>query len=286
MQVNYALQTNGTLIDKKWAAFLAANNFLVGLSLDGPKDIHDKTRLDAGNKGTFERVMGTANLFDEYNVEYNILCVVNTYVAEEISRIYKFFGKSNFKYLQFIPCLDPLDEAPGSYPFSLTPRKYAFFLKTLFDLWYNDLAHGNTVSVRYFDNLVMMLAGYPSESCGMTGICQPYFVIEANGGVYPCDFYCTDQWHLGNILETDFDMIKKSDRTRKFEEVSKHVDPACRGCKWRNLCRGGCRRNREPFVDGRPALNYYCSAFKEFFEYSEERLVMVANNFRNRQSVF
>lgn len=282
IQINFALQTNGTLIDQGWATFLAKNNFLVGLSLDGPKDVHDRTRLDAGNKGTFLRVMETVDLFEKHKVEYNILCVVNSYVAEEISKVYKFFRKRDFNYLQFIPCLDPLGEAPGNYPYSLTPDKYAFFLKTLFDLWYHDLSRGNMISVRYFDNLVMMLTGYPPESCGIIGICQPYFVIEANGEVFPCDFYCTDQWRLGNIFKTDFDKIRKSERMRKFTEASKYVDPACSGCKWRQLCRGGCRRNREPFNDGRPVLNYYCGAFKEFFAYTEQRLVIIANNFRHK----
>lgn len=277
VQVNYSMQTNGIAIDREWAKFLSENKFLVGLSLDGPKELHDITRVDSQGKGTFNRVMDTVALFDRYHVEYNILCVVSAYVARHISKVYSFYKKKDFRYLQFIPCLDPLNEEPGGYQYSLTPERYTQFLKRLFDEWYNDIIGGHMISIRYFDNLVGMLMGYPPESCGMSGVCTAYFVIEADGGVYPCDFYVIDEWHLGNIIEAGFGQLGASEAACNFTEASKHIDPECTRCRWYNLCRGGCRRNREPFINGTPALNYYCTSFKEFFEYSIDRLLKLAD---------
>jgi uncharacterized protein len=282
VKIQNALQTNGKIIDENWAKFLAENKFLVGISLDGPKDIHDANRIDAKGKGTFNNVMNATKLFNKYKVEYNILFVVNGYVARHANKVYDFFKKNNFKYLQFIPCLDELNEQHGSNEFSLIPDRFTYFLKSLFDLWYEDIMKGNIVSIRYFDNLVGTLMGYRPEACGMSGQCQCQFVVEANGGVYPCDFYVLDEWLLGNIKDNGFEELRNSDAGQKFIEQSLPVDPACRECKWFSLCRGGCRRDREPFLDGKPGVNYYCSSYREFFDYSEKRFWQVAAMFMQR----
>lgn len=282
VRINNAIQTNGVLIDEGWADFLHKNKFLVGLSLDGPKDINDRFRCDHSNKGIFTRIMKTARLFDKYEVDYNILCVVSGLVAQHGTMVYNFFKKQGFKYLQFIQCLDSLEEMPGNSLYSLTPEKYALFLKTVFDLWYEDVVNGNTTVVRYFDNLVGMMMGYKPEACGMSGECSCNFIIEADGGVYPCDFYVTDQWLLGNVKDSGFLEIRNTCRADLFIEESKYVDPKCNGCKWFSLCKGGCRRNREPFAYGRPSLNYYCSAYREFFDYAYERLYRISHLIANK----
>lgn len=271
IQVLNSIQTNGMIIDDEWAEFLGENDFLVGLSLDGPARIHDRYRKDPAGKGSFHQVMCTVDLLKHHRVKHNILVVVNNEVARCAKEIYQFFRQEGFGYLQFIPCLDPLDEIPGGHDYSLTPSRYSCFLIELFDLWRYDLKKGKIVSIRFFDNWLQMLLGYPPESCGLSGQCAGYFVIEANGNVYPCDFYVTDQWLIGNIGEQDFNYLKNSPQARQFLEISRQVDPKCRSCSWYSLCRGGCRRNREPLVDGNLALNNYCSAYAEFFEYSWER---------------
>ena len=216
VKINNALQTNGMVIDDRWAKFLHDNNFLVGLSLDGTKDIHDMNRIDAATKGTFNRIMKTVDLFNKYKVEYNILFVVISTVARHTAKIYNFFKRKNFRYLQFIPCLDPLDEEPGGHVYSLTPDRFTTFLKTLFDLWYEDIKQDNIISIRYFDNLVGMIMGYPPENCGMSGICRCQFVVEADGRAYPCDFYVIDEWCLGNLKDKEFDEISKTDTVKEF----------------------------------------------------------------------
>jgi len=279
VQINNAIQTNGIIIDDKWVKFLSKNEFLAGLSLDGPKDIHDAYRIGPSEKGSFLRVMETVNYFNKYNVEYNILFVVTALAARHIDKIYNFYKKNNFKYLQFIPCIDPLNEKPGEHEYSLTPERYSYFLKSLFDLWYNDCVKGDIVSIRFFDNIIGIIMGYRPEACGMSGVCSCQFVIEANGGVYPCDFYVFDEWLLGNVKDFSFNDLQNCEVAIKFIESSKYVDPKCKECKWFNLCRGGCRRDREPFVNSSPVLNRYCRSYFEFFEYSSDRMVKLARLF-------
>jgi uncharacterized protein len=196
-EVRYALQTNGLLIDEDWCAFLKENRFLVGLSLDGDKDVHDLLRIDAAGKGTFSRVLAAAKLFDKIGVDYNILTVVTRTLARRIRAVWNTYQKLGFRYLQFIPCLPPFDGAEEKH--ALTPALYATFLKESFALWADGIRRGNYVSVRFFDNLVLLLRGMPAEQCGLSGRCRFQFVTEADGGVYPCDFYCLDEFRCGNI---------------------------------------------------------------------------------------
>jgi uncharacterized protein len=255
---------------------------LFNIDLDGPKDIHDENRTDPSNSGSFNTVMKAIELLDKYKVEYNILSVVTAYSARHVSKVYNFYRKNNFDYLQFIPCLDPLGEKPGRHEYSLTPERYGSFLKNLFNLWYQDIIKGNRISIRYFDNLVGMLMGYAPEACDMAEHCNCQFVVEADGGVYPCDFYVIDEWYLGNIAETGFIDLKEYPNGKRFIEVSKHVDNKCVRCKWFGLCRGGCRRTREPFEDGKPVLNYFCPSYMDFFEYASSRLQEIARRLSGR----
>lgn len=276
LRIQNSIQTNGTLIDEKWAKFLHDNNFLVGLSLDGIKDVHNLNRIDSKKNGTFNRVMKTVELFKKFKVEYNILYVVTSESARYANKIYSFFKKNDFKYLQFINCLDPLNVEPGKENYSLKPKDLEKFLKITFDRWYEDCIKGDYVSIRFFDNLVFMLFGNKPEACSMTGVCSCNCVIEGDGGVYPCDFYVLDQWKLGNIKDNGIMDMINSGVAKKFIEPSKHIPEKCEECKWFSLCRGGCRREREDFKEGKLKENYYCLAYKAFFDYSYERLEYIA----------
>jgi len=271
IKINHAIQTNGLKINQEWTRFFARNNFLVGVSLDGPKSIHDLYRVDHQGEGTYQRIIHGIELLQRYHVDFNVLSVVTSQLARHAHQVYRFFKKKGFQYIQFIPCLDPLQENPGQYPYSLTPERYGSFLKILFDLWYDDLIHHKIVSIRYFDNLLQLMMGYSPEACGMLGHCACQFIIEANGGVYPCDFYVIDQWYLGNIKDQSFPQLLNSSAVQQFVQSSIYVDPVCQECPWFSLCRGGCRRWREPFINGKPHLSYLYPAYQEFFRYTIDR---------------
>jgi uncharacterized protein len=284
VKIDNCLQTNGILIDEKWAQFLHSQKFLVGLSLDGPAEINDRYRVDSLGTGTSAKVISTAALFDKYRVDYNILLTVTGASAEAPDALYDFFKEHNFNFLQFMPCLDPGSSPRGIYGYSLKPEAYTLFLKGFFDRWYTDFMGGREVSVRYFDNLVRMVMGQAPEMCSLLGACQCQFVIEADGGVYPCDFYVTDTWRLGNIKDHGLIELYESGNSRRFKESSQSAAPECRECKWRYLCRGGCRRDREDMVTGSLERNYYCQSFRDFLEYASPRLVKLAEYVKTMQS--
>ena len=265
-----SIQTNGYAVDEAWARFFAENHFLVGLSLDGPREINDLLRKDRKGGGSYDRIMNTVRLFDEYGVQYNILTVVSKPVAKNAKKVYRFFKQHNFRYLQFNECIDPFQGDKGAY--ALTAGDYAKFLKEIFDEYYKDFKANDYVSIRNLDNYVRMVYGERPESCGMCGHCTPYFLIEANGDVFPCDFYVLDRYYMGNINEKTYAALYGAENIRRFVEESKYVREECRACKWYKICRGGCKRYREPFTDGKPGLNKLCRAFREFFDYSYARM--------------
>ncbi|MEG0942561.1 MAG: anaerobic sulfatase maturase [Angelakisella sp.] len=275
LSVHFSLQTNGIVIDDEWAGFFAENKFLLGLSLDGIKDTHDLYRIDSDGQGTYKIVMHTAQILNRHKVDYNILTVVTAQVADKIGKIYNFYRSSGFKYQQYIPCLDPLGEERGKYPHSLTPEKYEYILKTLFDCWYNDIIRGKFVYNRYFENLIGMLLRQAPESCGMIGHCSKQLVVEADGSVYPCDFYVLDQYKIGNLITDSYEEIERKRDAIGFVSQSEAVELKCKACKWYSICRGGCRRDRDQ-MDGTLGVSYYCSAYGAFFEYAMPRLEKVA----------
>lgn len=271
LAVQYAIQTNGMLLDGAWCRFLKENRFLVGLSLDGSRDCHDRFRRDGAGKGTYERVMRAARLLEQTGVEYNVLTVVTGYLAKHVGSVFAALRKGGFRYQQYIPCLDPLEEKRGGQGYSLTPAQYEAFLKVLFDLWYRELEQGRYWSIRYFDNLVWMLDGRAPEQCSMRGCCGLQYLVEADGGVYPCDFYGLDQFRLGNILENTWAELDRAREELGFIQASRRVPEECGRCQWYPLCRNGCRRDR--LADGdRLGRSYYCQAYAGFFAYAIQRL--------------
>ena len=276
LRIGHSLQTNGTCIDDEWAAFLAANQFLTGLSLDAAAPVHDSLRLDAGGKGTHKRCLETKRLLEKHGVEFNILSVVTRFLAAHPNKAYNFYKQHKLRYLQFIPCLDGLEEAPGAHRHSLDARGYGKFLCRLFDLWFMDYCRGDYVSIRAFDNYIRMLAGQPPENCAMHGVCSAYPLIEADGSVYPCDFYALDQYRIGHVAENSFGEMLASGAARDFMAPSRRRHPDCAGCELFFLCRGGCRRDREPVIDGVAGRNRLCEAYREFFPHALPRMRKIA----------
>lgn len=272
IRVHYAFQTNGYALDEAWAAWFAENHVLVGVSLDGPKEVHDRYRVDAAGKGTYNRVIASIRLLEKHHVDYNILTVVTAANARRARQLYDYFKKNGYRYQQYIECLDPIGEVPGGHDYSLTPERYEVFLKALFDAWYLDMKAGRYVYNRYFENLMMIFAGQGPESCNMRGVCGAQWVIEADGSAYPCDFYALDEWRLGNINTESFETMEQNRADLGFIQWSTQVAETCRSCKWYALCRNGCRRNREPVTADSTGRNYFCSAYQHFFEYAFPRL--------------
>lgn len=276
VRVQYALQTNGTTLDAAWARFFKKAGFLIGLSVDGPRVLHDAFRVKRDDSPTYAAVMAGLAVLRAEDVPVNALCVVDAATADNPEPVYRHLRSRGFDWIQFIPCLDPLGEEPGGRSWSLSPEAYGRFLKAVFDLRYAEWRRGVPVSVRWIDNLVGMAMGRPPESCGMSGTCAVNFTVEADGSVYPCDFYVVDEWRLGSIRELSFRSMLGTEAARRFADVSRAVDPSCSACFAYPLCRGGCRRDREPFRGGAPALNRYCPSFKEFFRYAGDRIVEMA----------
>lgn len=272
LAVGYALQTNGLLIDEAWADFFHEHDFLIGLSLDGFKEIHDANRVDTLGEDTQARVLRTARLFDEKKVRYNLLTVVTAKTARHAQKIYRYFMKNGFAYQQYIPCLDPLGEERGGAAWSLTPELYGDFLVKLFDVWFADISADRFVYIRYFENLVGMMLGHPPESCGLSGRCAVQHVAESDGSVYPCDFYMLDEYRLGNFLTDSFEDLHRRERELGFIAASLKVEESCKSCEWAALCRGGCRRDRQGSGMNEVGANYYCPAFKRFFAHAVPKL--------------
>ena len=225
LAVQYAIQTNGTLLDAEWCRFFREHRFLVGLSRDG------------AGKGTYDRVVRAARLLERAGVEYNVLTVVTGYLARHIRSVFAALCRDGFRFQQYIPCLDPLGEERGGQGYSLSPAQYGEFLNTLFDLWY----------------------------CGLQ------YLVEADGSVYPCDFYGLDEFLLGNVLQNSWTELDRAREELGFIRDSQRVPEQCGRCRWYPLCRNGCRRDRLAGEDGL-GRNYYCDAYAGFFSYALPRL--------------
>ena len=273
--VENSLQTNGLLLDEAWAEFLAREDFLVGLSLDGPQSIHDANRVDMRGQGTHGRVLQAAALLRAHGVRFNVLSVVTDETCAHAAELYAFYKENGFSYVQLIGCLDEeqgtTTDGARAGGRAVNAEAYGRFLCELFDLWYADFMAGQDMDVRMFSNLAQLAAGYPAEECGMSGRCTCYFAVEADGSVYPCDFYCTDAWKLGTVHEP-FATLAASEAAREFVRASTSQAPQCRACPWFALCRGGCRRWRDAGGAQGCGLNRLCPAYQRFFGHTWERL--------------
>lgn len=274
VRTSYAIQTNGMLIDRAWARFFKDNHFLVGISLDGCKDIHNLWRTDAAGAATWARACGALQLLDRHQVDVNVLCVVTGQIARHAAKVYGTLKKLGVRYMQFIPCMDPIGQARGAQKYSLTPKLYGDCLCALFDLWYGDWKNGQYHSIRLFDEYVNLMLGDPAVTCSTCGNCGAYFVVEGDGSVYPCDFFALDKWKLGRLGEDSLAEMAAGDTAREFLGWGTGKPLQCGNCRWRSLCNGGCK-NDWVVQDGMET-NYFCASFQKFFAYAEQRLMEIA----------
>ncbi|MEG1104574.1 MAG: anaerobic sulfatase maturase [Oscillospiraceae bacterium] len=274
-KVNYSLQTNGILLDDEWCEFLTQHNFLVGLSLDGAVEMNDENRVDEMGKGTYKRIMAAKAFLDKHKTEYNILFVLTKSHARYAKKVWNFLLQNDVHYVQFIPCLEMLNTGEAS-PNALTPDRFAAFYTELFILWEQELAKGHYVSVKFFDDLFNLLTKGQITACGFTGFCQPQFVIEADGGVYPCDFYVLDEWKAGNITKNTPTELLQSEIMQRFLHRRHSALAKCGNCEYLKLCGGGCPRMAQNMYH---SVNGDFCGYKSFLQSNWERMEHVAKTY-------
>lgn len=272
VRVEHAIQTNACALNDSQIRLFRDAGFLFGVSLDGTRETHDAFRRDAGGRGTWERAKAGLDRIIALGGEANVLCVVTRAVAENARAVFE--ALAPYGYVQFIPCLDGLDGAEGEY--SLPPEAYGRFLIETFALYERALRSGRPVSVRRFDNTLRMLRGAPPEACDMNGACGLSFLLEADGSVFPCDFYAMEPYCLGNVNQSSFFRLAKSAAGEAFRRESVPKPEPCRACEWRFLCRGGCRRERVVAPGGTLGRSKWCLSYRMFYESCFDRLKRLA----------
>jgi len=279
--VGNGLQTNGLLIDDTWAQFLRSYQWLVGLSLDGPQHVHDHYRKNRRGKGSWERVVDSAKRLLDAEVAVNALVVVTDYSVRFAREIYEYHKNLGLNHMQFIPCVEADRDDPSSVsPFSVSSEPYGHFLCQLFDLWMDDFTGLTpTTSIRFFDSLLYRYLGLPAPECTLLPECGNYVVVEHNGEVFSCDFFVQDEWRLGNVMELKLSDMLNAEKQWQFGRRKAHLPEACGHCRWLGYCTGGCPKDRLP-GQGEDKPNHLCSAYKTFFEYSDERFRGLAEEWK------
>lgn len=257
-KICYALQTNGTLLDDEWGEFFSKNQFLIGVSLDGYEANTNQFRVDSEGRGMYNRILQGIEVLKRHQVDFNILSVITQKLSKHPKAFYKYMKSQGFGYIQCIPCLGELD---GNTEQELNPDGYLRFYKELYELWAEDYRQGDYVSITLFDNLMLMLNDRPPQQCGMLGFCSAQFVVEADGSVYPCDFYVLDEYCCGNIIDNSIEELAINDMMQGFLKEEKKAHKICEDCPFTGICHGGCKRQNQAYLRDercahRELLNY------------------------------
>jgi uncharacterized protein len=274
-EVGNSLQTNAILLNDEWCRFLHESKFLVGISIDGPKEYHDHYRRDHSGAGTFDKVMRAIEKCKEHKVEFNTLALLNNINADHPDELFDFFVDLGIKYLQFIPCVE-LDEATGEVAdFSISPQQYGEFLCRIFDRWYE---YGpQKLSIRDFDSILSYYVAGRHTICTFDKQCSQYIVIEHTGDAFCCDFFVEPKWRLGNIFETPIEKLAASSKKRVFARAKQNLCNKCLLCRHLAICRGGCMKDRSPFdKDNFGRESYFCESYRRFFDYATPRFMQIA----------
>ncbi len=295
--IDNSIQTNGTLLTDEWCRFFKDNNWLVGVSVDGPQEFHDEYRRNNIGAPSFHKVMRGINLLKKHGVEWNALAVVNYFNADYPLDFYHFFKEIECRYIQFTPIVEriiphtdgrtlasPMDahDAPLA-DFSVSPAQWGEFLCTIFDEWVkNDVGQ---YFIQLFDSTLANWAGVQPGVCTMARTCGHAGVMEFNGDVYSCDHFVFPEYKLGNIREKTLVEMMYSDRQQKFGTDKYDSLPGqCRRCKYLFACNGECPKNRFTVTaDGEPGLNYLCEGYYRFFEHVAPYMDFMKNELDNQR---
>jgi len=282
--VHNALQTNGTRLDREWCQFFRANGFLIGLSIDGPRELHDTYRVDKGRKPTFDRVMAGLTLLKKHGVEFNTLTVVNASNVKHPLKVYDFLRETGSGYIQFIPLVErlaadgavgldfaePPEPGQAASPvtrWSVPAEGYGDFLVTIFDRWVR--CDVGRVFVQIFDVSLGIWSGAGASLCVFLEDCGRALAIEHNGDVFSCDHFVYPKYRLGNVMNDSLGEMVNSGRQSEFGSAKSATLPEyCRRCDVRFACNGECPKHRfAKTPDGEEGLNYLCPSYKKFFRH-------------------
>jgi uncharacterized protein len=287
MKIANTFQTNGLLLNEAWCQFLRDNHFLVGLSLDGPRKMHDVYRVDRAGKGTFERVMAALRLLQKHKVEYNILATLHAANAGQPLEVYRFLrDKAAARFIQFIPIVARPDqpEKDEVKDFSITGKQYGGFLMAVFDEWVRQDV--GQVFVQIFDVALAAWSGLPRGLCVFEETCGNALVMEHNGDVFSCDHFVDPAFYLGNIKEENLLDLVGSEKQQRFGQAKKEDLPRyCRECEVRFVCNGGCPKDRFLLTpDGEPGLNFLCEGYRAFFNHIRPAMDFMAAELRAKRA--
>ncbi|HKJ80487.1 MAG TPA: anaerobic sulfatase-maturation protein [Ignavibacteriaceae bacterium] len=297
-KINNAFQTNGILLDDEWCEFFAENNFLIGLSIDGPRNLHDKYRVDKGGKPTFDKVMSGINFLKKHKVVFNTLTVVQKDNSGHPMDVYNFLKETGSGYMQFIPIVERIStQKPDGLSlvlpyknnavvsdWSVEPEQFGNFLIEIFNHWVrNDVGK---YFVQMFDVSLEAWCGYNPSLCIFSETCGNALAIEHNGDLYSCDHYVFPENKLGNIMEDPLLGMVESAQQGKFGNDKRDTLPAyCRNCEVRFACNGECPKNRFLTTpDGEYGLNYLCTGYKSFFNHIGPYMKFMADELKNNRA--
>ncbi|MGA2329984.1 MAG: anaerobic sulfatase maturase [Bryobacteraceae bacterium] len=256
--VSNSIQTNGILIDDDWCGLFREYRWLVGVSLDGPQEMHDAYRRNKAGQGTWRQVMRGIEILGKNQVEFNVLCVLSQANVGRPKELYRFFRGLGVDYIQYIP-LAEFDGDGNPLPPSITAEQYGRFLVETFELWWPERRKAR---IRCFDNLAEALAGRSPGDCSLLETCDSYCVVECNGDVYPCDFFVEREWKLGNVMVDSWAEIARRERRFGFAAKKTLAAPECLACEYQPVCRGGCLKYRHGPRRRFEDLDYFCAAYK------------------------
>ena len=278
------IQTNGTLLDDEWGRFLAAEKFYVGLSIDGPKELHDHYRVTKGDKATHKQVLQAFRLLQQHRVSTDVLCVVHHLNVRQPTAVYRFFKDIGVEYLQFLPLVRRAADH-GVNAQSVPADAYGTFLCTVFSEWIrHDIGR---IGVQNFDEAARPFLGMEHALCVWRETCGDVVVVEHNGDMFSCDHFVDREHRLGNIRATPLVELLEHPELRQFGRNKRDILPRyCRECEVLRLCNGGCPKDR--FIqtpDGEAGLNYLCAGLKKFFSYSAPYLQKMAASRQSPESM-
>jgi len=280
-RVANGLQTNATLIDDELARHLATYKFLVGVSLDGPADVHDRHRRNAAGRGSHTDVLRGIDRLRRRHVEFNILTLVNEANVGRGSETYRYLRDRGLLFHQYIPCVE-FDERGERMPFAIDGPAWGGFLCEIFDEWFT--ADTRRVSVRLFDSLLAWMVEGRRTTCTMGRNCRQYLVVEHNGDVYPCDFFVEQGLRLGNILTDDWEGMLDSPVYAAFGADKAKWAAECDECRWLDVCAGDCLKHR--YAAGRDPrrLSHLCEGWKRFYAHAMDKLGTLADDIRTERA--